>query len=382
MTEGVSKKLARTFREKIQTGQWPVGERVPTTRELAASYGVSVNTIQNAFRELEASDLVERKPRLGGFVKSRPGSGGAVRSQATTVAVVGPFTDVDYSTQQDGWGTRIIRGCDRELSEGGYHIAMFSYASDDAAALSKVLAHVDRTGESLAGVFCFLRPEILGLLEELDKRDIPWVSINRPGEHAAQNFVAHDAFEGGRLIGGCFARMGLKRVAVLSDPIETGRSSGDKLFGCIRGYVDNGGQLRDVDFINCHGHDEPAGYEHFAAYADKFGPPQAVLCSGDLLALGVLRVCRERNLRVPEDVGVIGSTGLQLAAYAHPALTVLEVPMERMGREAGRMLFEMAREGVRRMMGRFVPGSLVVRESFKVSEQVLAEVREAMARTP
>ena len=381
MTEGVSKKLARTFREKIQTGQWPVGERVPTTRELAASYGVSVNTVQNAFRELEASDLVERKPRLGGFVKSRPG-GGAVRPSATTVAVVGPFTDVDYSTQQDGWGTRIIRGCDRELSEGGYHISMFSYAGGDPQALAKVLAHVDRSGETLAGAFCFLRPEVLDLLEELDKRDIPWVSINRPGEHAAQNFVAHDAFEGGRLVGGCFARMGLKRVAVVSDPIETGRSSGDKLFGCIQGYTDAGGQLRDVDFINCHGHDEPNGYEQFNAHVEKYGAPQAVLCSGDLLALGVIRVCREKGLRVPEDVGVIGSTGLQLAAYAHPPMTVLEVPMERMGQEAGRMLLEMAREGVRRMMGRFVPGSLVVRESFKVPEAVLVEVREAMARTP
>src|SRR3954447_21474920 len=93
MNQGVSRRLAREFCDKITTGQWPVGERVPTTRELAQAYGVSVNTIQTAFRELEATDLVERRPRLGGFVKQRPGratpvAGGAPRTRATTIGVV------------------------------------------------------------------------------------------------------------------------------------------------------------------------------------------------------------------------------------------------------------------------------------------------------
>jgi DNA-binding GntR family transcriptional regulator len=62
-------RLADEFRQKIELGEWAVGARLPTTRELADAYNVSVNTIQTAFRELQADDLVERRPGVGGFVK-------------------------------------------------------------------------------------------------------------------------------------------------------------------------------------------------------------------------------------------------------------------------------------------------------------------------
>src|SRR5437763_15469244 len=79
MHEALSQRLAREFRQKIETGEWAVGKRLPTTRALAAELRVSINTVQNAFRHLEAHDLVERRPRLGGYVKAHPrgGSGGS-----------------------------------------------------------------------------------------------------------------------------------------------------------------------------------------------------------------------------------------------------------------------------------------------------------------
>src|SRR3954453_18277995 len=100
MHEGLSQRLARQFRQKIETGEWAVGKRLPTTRALAAELGVSINTIQNAFRQLEAHNLVERRPRLGGFVKARPaqqtfagGGNTTTRRAATTIGIVSPFTD-------------------------------------------------------------------------------------------------------------------------------------------------------------------------------------------------------------------------------------------------------------------------------------------------
>src|SRR6478735_11979928 len=97
MHEGLSQRLARQFRQKIETGEWAVGKRLPTTRALAAELKVSINTIQNAFHQLEAHDLVERRPRLGGFVKARPaqqnfpGGAQAIR-RSTTVGVFSLFS--------------------------------------------------------------------------------------------------------------------------------------------------------------------------------------------------------------------------------------------------------------------------------------------------
>ena len=62
-------------------------------------------------------------------------------------------------------------------------------------------------------------------------------------------------------------------------------------------------------------------------------------------------------------MSIVGSTGLNLVEYAHPTLTVLQQPMEEMGREAALMLLEMVREEIRRLLGRFLPSPFIVRES-------------------
>lgn len=371
MSQGLSRNLALEFRRKIETGQWALGQRLPTTRELAATYRVSANTIQGAFRVLEAHDLVDRRPRRGGFVKLP--SAKRETSKATTIGFVGVFAHLKQESDADEWTHRIIRGADIELTQAGYHPSLFSYSREEENAIPRLLSLITEARDRLAGIVCFLSPPIYGLIDELDRLDIPWVTINRMHEAAVHNFVTHDAFDGSRLIGRCFARLKADRVAVLSDRMLPGKTSADKFFGFMQGYIERGMPSRAVDFIACERYFEQDGYNHLRAYVERHGPPQAIYTSGDLLAAGAMRLLRELDVKVPGQVGVIGSTGLKMAEYTHPSLTVLPVPMEQMGEAAAQMLLEMSREGVRRMIGRYVPAPLVVRESFPIPQKLINE---------
>jgi LacI family transcriptional regulator len=376
-------RLTAEFRQKIEQGEWPVGTRLPTTRELATTYRVSVNTIQSAFRGLEADNLVERRPGIGGYVKGRHSRPGALR-RASTFAVIGPQAAIQAGDLAgDLWGYRIIRGLDAEVAPSGFPLTTFSYSiSDEDKALPKLLEKIDQAGGTVAGVLCFVNDTIAGVLDELDRRNIPWVTVNRSKEHAAHNFVTHDAFRGGRLIGRCFARMGFDRVAILSVPLAMGRSGGDKYFGFQQGWIEAGMPTRGIDFVQCESGYDEVGHDNFLAYVEKYGPPRAVFTGGDFLALGAIRACRELGLAVPEQVAVVGSTGLDVAAYSHPSLTVLDTPMEQMGSNAGQMLLEMAREGVRRMTGRYVKANLTIRESCPIPADLLAQEEAAVDKTP
>ena len=64
--------LASLFRRRIQAGQWPVGEQIPTVEELAAECGVARATIRQALDILEAEGLIERYRAKGTFVRPRP----------------------------------------------------------------------------------------------------------------------------------------------------------------------------------------------------------------------------------------------------------------------------------------------------------------------
>jgi DNA-binding LacI/PurR family transcriptional regulator len=370
MSRGQSHHLAVEFRRKIETGQWPTGRRLPTTRELAAQYQVSVNTIQGAFRVLH--DLVDRRPRRGAFVKNPAAERST--SKGTTVGFVGLFTHRNKeSSSADEWTHRIIRGADMELVQQGCHPSLFSYSIEEQNAVPRLLPLITEARERLAGLVVFVSQPVFGLVDELDRLDLPWVTINRLHETAVHNFVTHHAFDGSRLIGRCFARLGKQRVVILSDHMLPGKSSADKYFGFMQGYIERGMPSNAVRFIGCDNVQEEDGYNHLSAYIQQHGAPDAVYTSGDLLAAGAMRLLRERKLKVPEQVGVIGSTGLKMAEYTHPSLTVLPVPMEQMGKAAAQMVLEMSREGVRRLIGEYVPVTPTVRESFPIPSELLQE---------
>ena len=57
------------------------------------------------------------------------------------------------------------------------------------------------------------------------------------------------------------------------------------------------------------------------------GPPTAVVCSSDLMAIGVLIEAAEQGLAVPDDLSVIGFDGIEAASWTRPALTTIEQPI-------------------------------------------------------
>jgi GntR family transcriptional regulator len=64
--------LASLFRRRIASGQWPLGQRIPTVEELAAQCGVARATIRQALDILESERLIDRYRAKGTFVVRRP----------------------------------------------------------------------------------------------------------------------------------------------------------------------------------------------------------------------------------------------------------------------------------------------------------------------
>jgi GntR family transcriptional regulator len=63
--------IATLFRRRIESGQWQMGERIPTVDELAAECKVARATIRQALDILEEGKLIERFRAEGTFVVER-----------------------------------------------------------------------------------------------------------------------------------------------------------------------------------------------------------------------------------------------------------------------------------------------------------------------
>ncbi len=64
----------------------------------------------------------------------------------------------------------------------------------------------------------------------------------------------------------------------------------------------------------------------------------AIACSNDHLALGVLFECQRRGIAIPGDIALIGFGDLQFSAAANPSLTTISPPGDLIGSEAARMI--------------------------------------------
>lgn len=64
--------LASLFRRRIESGQWAIGQQIPTVDELAVEVGVARATIRQALDILAKDQLIERFRAKGTFVRKRP----------------------------------------------------------------------------------------------------------------------------------------------------------------------------------------------------------------------------------------------------------------------------------------------------------------------
>jgi len=100
-----------------------------------------------------------------------------------------------------------------------------------------------------------------------------------------------------------------------------------------------------------------------ARYPDPAMRPTAVVAFNDRTAVGVLRGLYELDIRVPDEVAVVGFHGLASGRYTTPALTSIEHPRVELGEMAAESLFTVLEGGEIDVRDRVVPVSLVVRES-------------------
>lgn len=82
-----------------------------------------------------------------------------------------------------------------------------------------------------------------------------------------------------------------------------------------------------------------------------------------MIAIGIIRACRELKIRVPEDVSVVGFDNIEMGQIVSPMLTTINVPMREMGRMAVKILLDRINKGHTSQISIEFPTELIKRES-------------------
>ena len=91
------------FKKHIVSGDYPLGSRVKSVRDLAVEYGVNPNTVQRALSELEREGLLRSERTAGRFISEDQALIEKLEQEQATSMVrlfIGDMHDIGYDDQQ------------------------------------------------------------------------------------------------------------------------------------------------------------------------------------------------------------------------------------------------------------------------------------------
>jgi LacI family transcriptional regulator len=256
---------------------------------------------------------------------------------------------------------QIVQGIESEARAHGYDLYLSTTSLDPDRELAAVRALMRGRIDGLILLLTyrsFIDPELVGA----DHARRPLVLIGAQGmEQPGCDVVSSGLRDGAVELMRYLIGQGHRQIGLVYG-VAAARLGVDRLESYRRELAAAGCPPADDLIVRCGPRLED-GYRAALALLDRRPRPTAIIAINDYLALGVLRACADRGLRVPRDVSVAGFDDIETAPYLVPALTTVRTNAEEMGRRAMQLLLERVRQPDRSCQNAQVPAEIVVRGS-------------------
>jgi DNA-binding LacI/PurR family transcriptional regulator len=118
-----------------------------------------------------------------------------------------------------------------------------------------------------------------------------------------------------------------------------------------------------------------SGIRAMNALLDAPNPPSAVFVASDVVAVGAIQAIKQRNLRIPQDIAIIGFDDIPMAEYLDPPLTTIRLPAFGLGWAAGERLIRLILGEDIESQGVLLGTELIIRQSTsrELKEQTISQ---------
>ena len=328
-----------------------------TIRDVARLAGVSPATVSQALNGRGRVDVRtrERVAQAASKLRYAPNLSGRrlARRRAECVAVL---QGRNMTTVFNDSFYRVVLGGMAEVTQARGYSLVFTPPPADAATdadLNRVLGHGAVDGALVVGALD------AGLLLALRHRGLPVVLVDNYLPGVDLPAVIPDYQAGARLATEHLLQLGHRRVAFLGAAVsypfgwQTLEGYGEAL---AAGAIAQDPALVRRTEIGVE--TATAATRSLLALAE---PPTALFAVTDAMAIGALRAARERGVRVPQGLAVVGMDDIEMSAYTDPPLTTVRVDKDAMGRLAAEWLIGLIEGNATGRTAPSVPAELIVR---------------------
>lgn len=201
---------------------------------------------------------------------------------------------------------------------------------------------------------------------EINKYKIPFVLTSEYGPDVAVPHIhGNDDTEASKIVDHLY-ELGHRQIGIVAGPQ-------DAWGNCLRhsGLLKRASELKlklPPSRIVPSNWSNEGGYQGAHNLLDAHPEVTAVICENDNIAMGAYNALKERSLRVPQDVSLVGFGDHTMGQYLDPPLTTVKHDMADIGRRCAEVLFELMEKPddmplPRRLLDIPVAGEFIVRKS-------------------
>lgn len=232
----------------------------------------------------------------------------------------------------------MINGANSVFEQYGYLMVLF-YTKHNLNEELKVIQHLkEKYADGMIMVsFNFCEENI----EAINSADAPVVLTNKYDSIDGKDkfdYVYVDTYLGIKMATEHLLKQGHQKIAYVGGDMKE-QTGYERYMGFKDAIIDSGLKF-DEKYVFESNYTESGGYSCGKEILNLEHRPTAVVASNDLMAIGIMNVCEEEHIKIPDELAVVGMDNTDLATRVTPKLTSIAMMQEEIGRNAAQILMD------------------------------------------
>ncbi|MEX1384579.1 LacI family DNA-binding transcriptional regulator [Lutibacter sp.] len=237
----------------------------------------------------------------------------------------------------------IIRGIEEELYPKGYHVIICQTHDQEDLEIGNINSLLNAQVDGILMSISNAKLENNPSFQKLLRKNIPLIFFDRKKDIKGVSSVTIDDFKGAYDATQHLIDQGYKRIAHLSND-RLLLIFKNRYLGYKQAIIDNGLEFDESLVIETQSKVHE-GKKTAKILLDMERPPDAIFSSSDFTALGAIQEIRERGLRIPEDISIIGFSNEPFTKFMELSITSVDQSPTEMGRITAQVFLEEVNNG-------------------------------------
>ncbi len=336
-----------------------------TIKDVAAAAGTSVSTVSKVINGHYSisEETAARVRRVMQELNYYPNASAQSFARGTTKTIAVLANLAPNTAFQNPHMFEIIAGLEESLSARGYRLQLRGVDPATAYEVAKEVIY-RQSADALAIHVSVIAYPLSGLLT---KSHFPHIVLGAPNFESQVCWIDNNNVYSGTVAAAYLLSRGYQKIAFIGGQYYDFGSL-HRLQG-VKQELENAGLQLEDQYIWLGESTRADSFLMTMKLLDHKILPDAIICANNYIAMGCVDALCRKNIRIPQDIGIVAFDDYPLSQVIEPQLTIVDINVRDLGRQAGKLIIDIIKHPNKQIQTYVTTSNIVERKSTRRTNQ-------------